>query len=153
MFMVCVCQRLESETEATIGCLDLILKWFTLRFFDTNTTVLMKVMEYLKLLFAMLNRENYHLTEYEANSFIPYLILKVCTHHTQNNKNCWSLSCSVSSCLQVGESKDIVRKDVRAILTMLCKVYPASKVFPFLMDGTKSKNSKQRAGRSPSLWR
>ncbi|KAM6937380.1 cytoskeleton-associated protein 5 [Xenentodon cancila] len=114
-------ERLESENEATIGCLDLILKWFTLRFFDTNTTVLMKVLEYLKLLFNMLNRENYHLTEYEANSFVPYLILKV------------------------GESKDVVRKDVRAILTMLCKVYPASKVFPFLMEGTKSKNSKQRA--------
>ncbi|XP_028304903.1 cytoskeleton-associated protein 5 isoform X3 [Gouania willdenowi] len=113
--------RLESESEATIGCLDLILKWFTLRFFDTNTTVLMKVLEYLKLLFAMLNRENYHFTEYEANSFVPYLILKV------------------------GESKDVVRKDVRAILTMLCKVYPASKVFTFLMEGTKSKNSKQRA--------
>ncbi|CAJ1057303.1 cytoskeleton-associated protein 5 isoform X2 [Xyrichtys novacula] len=114
-------ERLESESDNTISCLDLILKWFTLRFFDTNTTVLMKVLEYLKLLFAMLNTENYHLTEYEANSFIPYLILKV------------------------GESKDVVRKDVRAILTMLCKVYPASKVFPFLMDGTKSKNSKQRA--------
>uniref|UniRef100_A0A672HCF7 Cytoskeleton associated protein 5 n=1 Tax=Salarias fasciatus TaxID=181472 RepID=A0A672HCF7_SALFA len=114
-------ERLESESEATIGCLDLILKWFTLRFFDTNTTVLMKVLEYLKLLFAMLNRENYHLTEYEASSFVPYLILKV------------------------GESKDVVRKDVRAILAMLCKVYPASKVFPFLMEGTKSKNSKQRA--------
>lgn len=55
---------------------------------------------------------------------------------------------SFFSLLQVGESKDVVRKDVRAILTMLCKVYPASKVFPFLMDGTKSKNSKQRAGRS-----
>lgn len=114
-------ERVESESEATISCLDLILKWFTLRFFDTNTTVLMKVLEYLKQLFAMLNRENYHLTEYEANSFIPYLILKV------------------------GEPKDGVRKDVRAILTMLCKVYPASKVFPLLMDGTKSKNSKQRA--------
>ncbi|XP_061578150.1 cytoskeleton-associated protein 5 isoform X3 [Cololabis saira] len=114
-------ERLESESEATIGCLDLILKWFTLRFFDTNTTVLMKVLEYLKLLFSMLHREDYHLTEYESNSFVPYLILKV------------------------GESKDVVRKDVRAILTMLCKVYPASKVFPFLMDGTKSKNSKQRA--------
>ncbi|KAM7003260.1 cytoskeleton-associated protein 5 isoform 2-T4 [Tautogolabrus adspersus] len=114
-------ERLESESEATISCLDLILKWFTLRFFDTNTTVLMKVLEYLKLLFAMLNREDYHLTEYEANSFIPYLILKV------------------------GESKDGVRKDVRVILGMLCKVYPASKVFPLLMDGTKSKNSKQRA--------
>jgi len=46
----------------------------------------------------------------------------------------------------MGESKDGVRKDVRAILTMLCKVYPPAKVFPFLMDGTKSKNSKQRAG-------
>lgn len=77
---VCIRQRLESESEATISCLDLILKWFTLRFFDTNTTVLMKVLEYLKLLFAMLNRENYHLTEYEANSFAPYLILKVSTH-------------------------------------------------------------------------
>ncbi|KAF0040869.1 hypothetical protein F2P81_006767 [Scophthalmus maximus] len=114
-------ERLESESDATISCLDLILKWFTLRFFDTNTTVLMKVLEYLKLLFTMLNRENYHLTEYEANSFVPYLILKV------------------------GESKDVVRKDVRAILTMLCKIHPASKVFPFLMEGTKSKNSKQRA--------
>uniref|UniRef100_A0A668AMQ3 Cytoskeleton associated protein 5 n=1 Tax=Myripristis murdjan TaxID=586833 RepID=A0A668AMQ3_9TELE len=114
-------ERLDCESDATISCLDLILKWFTLRFFDTNTTVLMKVLEYLKLLFAMLNRENYHLNEYEANSFVPYLILKV------------------------GESKDVVRKDVRAILTMLCNVYPASKVFPFLMDGTKSKNSKQRA--------
>ncbi|KAM4734479.1 cytoskeleton-associated protein 5 isoform 2-T2 [Anableps anableps] len=114
-------ERLNSESEATISCLDLILKWFTLRFFDTNTTILMKVLEYLKLLFTMLNRENYHLTEYEANSFVPYLILKV------------------------GESKDVVRKDVRAILAMLCKVYPASKLFPFLMEGTKSKNSKQRA--------
>ncbi|XP_061533378.1 cytoskeleton-associated protein 5 isoform X2 [Phycodurus eques] len=114
-------ERLENESDATISCLDLILKWFTLRFFDTNTTVLMKVLEYLKLLFAMLDRENYNLTEYEANSFVPYLLLKV------------------------GESKDVVRKDVRAILTMLCKVYPASKVFPYLMDGTKSKNSKQRA--------
>ncbi len=43
----------------------------------------MKVLEYLKLLFAMLNRQNYHLTEYEANSFVPYLILKVITHHTE----------------------------------------------------------------------
>ncbi|XP_014829257.1 PREDICTED: cytoskeleton-associated protein 5 isoform X4 [Poecilia mexicana] len=114
-------ERLNSESEATVSCLDLILKWITLRFFETNTTILMKVLEYLKLLFMMLNRENYHLTEYEANSFVPYLILKV------------------------GESKDVVRKDVRVILGMLCKVYPASKLFPFLMEGTKSKNSKQRA--------
>ena len=54
-------------------------------------------------------------------------------------------------CLQVGESKDGVRKDVRSILSMLCKVYPASKIFPFLMEGTRSKNSKQRAGETRTI--
>ncbi|XP_074129098.1 cytoskeleton-associated protein 5 isoform X1 [Sminthopsis crassicaudata] len=113
--------HLESEKEGVIGCLDLILKWLTLRFFDTNTSVLMKALEYLKLLFTLLSDEEYHLTENEASSFIPYLILKV------------------------GEPKDVIRKDVRAILNRMCLVYPASKMFPFLMEGTKSKNSKQRA--------
>lgn len=70
-------KHMESEKDGVISCLDLILKWLTLRFFDTNTSVLMKVLEYLKLLFAMLNQEEYHLTENEATSFIPYLILKV----------------------------------------------------------------------------
>ncbi|KAG9465210.1 hypothetical protein GDO78_018673 [Eleutherodactylus coqui] len=69
--------RLETEKEGVMSCLDLVLKWFTLRFFDTNTSVLMKVLEYLKLLFAMLSQEEYHLTELEATSFIPYLLLKV----------------------------------------------------------------------------
>ncbi|XP_038619954.1 cytoskeleton-associated protein 5 isoform X1 [Tachyglossus aculeatus] len=114
-------EHLEMEKEGVIGCLDLILKWLTLRFFDTNTSVLMKALEYLKLLFALLSEEEYHLTENEASSFIPYLILKV------------------------GEPKDVIRRDVRAILNRMCLVYPASKMFPFIMDGTKSKNSKQRA--------
>ncbi|XP_077317554.1 cytoskeleton-associated protein 5 isoform X2 [Lithobates pipiens] len=114
-------EHLESEKEGVMSCLDLILKWFTLRFFDTNTSVLMKALEYLKLLFAMLSQEEYHLTELEATSFIPYLLLKV------------------------GEPKDLVRKDVRAILTKMCQVYPASKMFNFVMEGIKSKNSKQRA--------
>ncbi|NXD20508.1 CKAP5 protein, partial [Spelaeornis formosus] len=114
-------EHLESEKDGVISCLDLILKWLTLRFFDTNTSVLMKTLEYLKLLFNLLSQEEYHLTENEASSFIPYLILKV------------------------GEPKDVIRKDVRAILNRMCLIYPASKMFPFIMEGTKSKNSKQRA--------
>ncbi|NXV58329.1 CKAP5 protein, partial [Molothrus ater] len=114
-------EHLESEKDGVISCLDLILKWLTLRFFDTNTSVLMKALEYLKLLFHLLSQEEYHLTENEASSFIPYLILKV------------------------GEPKDVIRKDVRAILNRMCLIYPASKMFPFIMEGTKSKNSKQRA--------
>uniref|UniRef100_A0A8B9CAI6 Cytoskeleton associated protein 5 n=2 Tax=Anser TaxID=8842 RepID=A0A8B9CAI6_9AVES len=114
-------EHLESEKDGVISCLDLILKWLTLRFFDTNTSVLMKALEYLKLLFNLLSQEEYHLTENEACSFIPYLILKV------------------------GEPKDVIRKDVRAILNRMCLIYPASKMFTFIMEGTKSKNSKQRA--------
>nr|XP_010302844.1 PREDICTED: cytoskeleton-associated protein 5 isoform X2 [Balearica regulorum gibbericeps] len=114
-------EHLEIEKDGVISCLDLILKWLTLRFFDTNTSVLMKTLEYLKLLFNLLSQEEYHLTENEASSFIPYLILKV------------------------GEPKDVIRKDVRAILNRMCLIYPASKMFTFIMEGTKSKNSKQRA--------
>ena len=48
--------------------------------------------------------------------------------------------------VQVGENKDNVRREVRAIFKLLYKVYPASKVFVFISDGIKSKNSKQRTG-------
>ncbi|XP_076003140.1 cytoskeleton-associated protein 5-like isoform X2 [Genypterus blacodes] len=114
-------ENLNAEKDAVISCLDLILKWFTVRFFDTNTSVLMKCLEFVKLLFHMLSNQDYQLSDLEANAFIPFLILKM------------------------GEPKDGVRKDVRTIMGILCKVYPASKIFPFLMEGTKSKNSKQRA--------
>lgn len=72
-------KRLEVEMDTMVSCLDLILKWFTLRFFDTNTSVLMKALEFLKLLFLSLSKQDYHLSELEANAFIPYVVLKVCT--------------------------------------------------------------------------
>lgn len=58
--------------------LDLILKWLTLRFFDTNPSVLLKGLDYLQLVFNMLIEDQYHMLETEAASFIPYLIIKVC---------------------------------------------------------------------------
>uniref|UniRef100_A0A8C5B7T5 Cytoskeleton-associated protein 5-like n=1 Tax=Gadus morhua TaxID=8049 RepID=A0A8C5B7T5_GADMO len=114
-------EHLEAEMASMVSCLDLVLKWFTLRFFDTNTSVLMKALEFLKLLFPLLSQQDYRLSELEATAFIPYLILKM------------------------GESKDVVRKDVRFIMANLAKVYPASRLFPLIMDGAKSKNSKQRS--------
>ncbi|XP_033753517.1 cytoskeleton-associated protein 5-like [Pecten maximus] len=111
---------MESQHDATMVNLDIILKWFTVRFFDTNPSMLNKALEYLRLLFTMLTEEDYHLVEYEATSFIPYLIIKV------------------------GDSKDGVRRDVRVLFKLLHKVYPASKTFSYLIDGLKSKNTKQR---------
>ena len=58
----------------------------------------------------------------------------------------WCINVLLVLLCQVGDSKDNVRRDVRNILKLICKVYPASKIFSFLLDGLKSKNSKQRMG-------
>lgn len=93
----------------------------TLRFFDTNTSVLLKALDFLQSLFNALAEQDYHLHEVESNSFVPYLVNKV------------------------GDPKDNVRKSVRGIFKIICKVIPASKMFGFVLEGLKSKNSKQRA--------
>lgn len=84
-----VFQDLPNNGSATIANLDLILKWMTLRFFDTNPSVLLKGLEYLQTVFAMLIEEEYNMFENEASSFIPYLILKV------KNAKCWILLLNV----------------------------------------------------------
>ena len=37
------------QGDEALGCLDVVLKWTTLRFFDTNPTVLIKVMQLLQV--------------------------------------------------------------------------------------------------------
>lgn len=68
--------RDELQNEQ-VGNLDLILKWFTLRFFDTNPSMLNKGLEYLQGIFSVLSDIDYQLQDQEANSFIPYLVIKV----------------------------------------------------------------------------
>lgn len=68
---------LPDNGPALVSNLDLILKWLSLRFFDTNPSVLLKGLEYLQLVFNMLIDSSVKLLENEASSFIPYLILKV----------------------------------------------------------------------------
>ncbi|KAH1165906.1 cytoskeleton-associated protein 5-like [Mauremys mutica] len=115
-------KHLEREKDGLISCLDLILKWVTLRFFDNNTWVLTKSLDYLKLLFSLLSRERYQLTEHEAASFLPYLVMKM------------------------GETKEVLLREVHAVLKRVCLVYPARKMFNFIMEGARSKNAKQQAG-------
>ena len=62
--------------EAIIGCMDLLLRWVTLRFFDTNTTVNLKCLDFLKALFQLLVKDDYRMSDYEANAFLPYLVNK-----------------------------------------------------------------------------
>nr|XP_018670649.1 cytoskeleton-associated protein 5-like [Ciona intestinalis] len=114
-------QALDKNFENTMQCLDLLLRWLTLRFYDKNTTVHIKTLEYIKSLFDKLIEGNYRMPEYEVSAFLPHLIIKI------------------------GESKDNIRKAVHGIIKQLSLIYPASKLFTHIMDGTKSKNSRQRS--------
>ncbi|KXS18928.1 ARM repeat-containing protein [Gonapodya prolifera JEL478] len=99
---------------------DIMLKYVTLRFFDTNTIILLKLLDFLEHLFDVLDGMSYNLTEYEAASFVPFLVNKL------------------------GDPKEAIRARLRGILKQLCRVCPASKLFNYLLDGLKSKNSRTR---------
>jgi len=112
----------DADVEALISNVDLILKWMTLRFFETNPSVNLKGLEYLTMVFNVLSEcdDGYSLHEIEATSFIPYLVIKI------------------------GDPKDQIRASCKTILKLICKIYPASKLFSFLMVGISTKNAKQR---------
>ncbi|KAL3267282.1 hypothetical protein HHI36_011413 [Cryptolaemus montrouzieri] len=114
-------EDLADNSLALISNLDLILKWLTLRFFDTNPSVLLKGLDYLNLVFEMLIDNNYKLQENEASSFIPYLIVKI------------------------GDPKDTVRNGVKSLFRQIVFIYPAGRLFTCIMEGVKSKNARQRA--------
>jgi cytoskeleton-associated protein 5 len=111
----------DMENLQGLVCnLDLVLKWLSLRFYDTNPSVLLKGLEYLNLVFNRLVETNYILTDIEGTSFIPHLLTKI------------------------GDPKDAVRNGVRQLLRQICLVFPFSKVFSYLMEALKSKNARQR---------
>ena len=70
-------KALDDCADATVSNLDLILRWRSLRFFETNPTVIVKAIEYMKALFNILKAKSINLTDYEANYFINYIITKV----------------------------------------------------------------------------
>ncbi len=88
--------------------LDLVLKWITLRFFETNPSVLLKSLAYLQEVFSLLADADYHMHETEAVSFVPYLVNKV------------------------GDPKDPVRNSVKAILRKLGNVSNVNQEVPVL---------------------
>ncbi|XP_059619515.1 protein mini spindles isoform X2 [Phlebotomus argentipes] len=113
-------EDLPSNEKALICNLDLILKWLSLRFYDTNPSVLLKGLEYLSLVFQVLIDNEYMMADSEGSCFIPHLLIKI------------------------GDPKDAVRNGVRSLLRQICLVYPFSKLSTYIMEGLKSKNARQR---------
>jgi cytoskeleton-associated protein 5 len=114
-------KAIDDLSDATISNLDLLLRWLTLRFFETNPTVILKAIEYMQALFNMLANKSHHLLDYEATAFVPYFINKL------------------------GDPKDPIRKGFRTIIKQISQVYAPVKIFNFLVQGLVSKNSRQRA--------
>lgn len=67
----------EELKQRYIANCDLILKYITIRFFDTNTSMLIKCLDLLENLLQLLDDSGYLLNEYEASSFLPFFINKV----------------------------------------------------------------------------
>ncbi|XP_052730932.1 protein MOR1 isoform X4 [Vigna angularis] len=70
-------KALPSIAKEVIEVLDILLRWFVLQFCKSNTTCLLKVLEFLPELLDTLKEEGYTLTESEVAVFLPCLVEKI----------------------------------------------------------------------------
>ncbi|KAJ3121227.1 Cytoskeleton associated protein 5 [Nowakowskiella sp. JEL0407] len=111
----------ETEYSARyVANSDLIFKYLTIRLADTSTSILIKALELIEHLCGLLDQKSYQLTEYEAGAFLPSFIAKI------------------------GDPKETMRIKIRTIIKLFCRIYPASKLFVFLIQALESKNAKTR---------
>ena len=112
---------LEKEpVDAVIPVLDLIIRWMTVRFSEKNTTILTKVLNWLNGLTKQLRSSEYQMDHFEALALLPHLIAKL------------------------GESREEVRTTVNEILLEMELIFSDKRIFEQVLDGAKSKNSRQR---------
>eukprot|EP00249_Psilotum_nudum_P025077 c29367_g1_i8 orf=372-4385(+) len=113
-------KAIPLHIKEMVELLDVLLKWSVLRFCESNTTCLLKVLEFLPELVESLKNEAYTLTEYEASIFLPCLVEKS------------------------GHNIEKVREKMRELSKLICFIYPAPKLFPYILEGLRSKNNRTR---------
>lgn len=110
-----------EDPDAVVANSDLILKWISLRFFETNQQVLLKALDLASKVFTAIQAESEPFSDTELTTFVPYLVTKL------------------------GETKDSIRGPVRKILFLLTEIASPPRIFPFIVDGLGIKNSRLRA--------
>ncbi|CAB3401773.1 unnamed protein product [Caenorhabditis bovis] len=100
---------------------DLLLKWCTLRFFETNPSVLIKVLELCKIIVVLIRDTETTMSVEELTAFVPYLLIKT------------------------GEAKENMRVAVREIVDILTDIVGPLKMAPMILEALKGKNARQRA--------
>lgn len=112
---------LSSIKDRIIANSDLLFKYLSLRLFENNTSSLLKCFDILDYVIDLVDSNGSTLTDYEVRCFFPHLIRKV------------------------GDNKETIRTRVKSIFKKICRVFPASKVSGFLLNGLSSKNSRTRS--------
>lgn len=113
-------KAIPDHIKEMIELADILLKWSVLRFCESNTTCLLKVLEFLPVFVDAMKSEGYTLAEYEASIFLPCLVEKS------------------------GHNIEKVREKMRELTRLICCIYPASKLFVYILEGLKSKNNRTR---------
>ncbi|KAJ9565978.1 hypothetical protein OSB04_001944 [Centaurea solstitialis] len=113
-------KALPSMAKEIIEVLDILLKWFVLRFCESNTSCLLKVLEFLPELFDTLTNENYTLNESEASIFLPCLVEKT------------------------GHNIEKLREKLRELMKQIIHSYSAAKTFPYILEGLRSRNNRTK---------
>ncbi|KAK3188824.1 hypothetical protein Dsin_028385 [Dipteronia sinensis] len=113
-------KALPSIRKEIVEVLDILLRWFVLQFCKSNTTCLLKVLDFLPDLFDALRDEGYSLTESEAAVFLPCLVEKS------------------------GHNIEKVREKMRELTKQIIHFYSATKTLPYILEGLRSKNNRTR---------
>ncbi|KAK6058498.1 hypothetical protein COOONC_03931, partial [Cooperia oncophora] len=114
-------QSAETNPESLVKNSDLLLKWCTLRFYETNPSVLIKVLEFAKQVLVLVKAFDEPMSTEEMNAFVPHLLLKS------------------------GEQKESMRNAVREIIDEVTDICGPFKMCPVLLEALKTKNARQRA--------
>jgi cytoskeleton-associated protein 5 len=67
----------EDVQQHFIANTDIIFKYLTIRFFDTNTSILLKLIDFMEHFTTLLEQAGYQMNEHEASAFLPFFITKV----------------------------------------------------------------------------
>ncbi|KAM3333300.1 hypothetical protein ACQJBY_028412 [Aegilops geniculata] len=113
-------KALPSSGKEVVELLDILLRWFVLRFCESNTTCLLKVLDFLPELFDGLKDQSYMLTEAEAAIFLPCLIEKS------------------------GHNIEKVREKMGELIKQMINIYSLPKLLPYILEGLRSKNNRTR---------
>ncbi|VDO66225.1 unnamed protein product [Heligmosomoides polygyrus] len=111
----------ETNPEALVKNSDLLLKWCTLRFYETNPSVLIKALEFSKQLLVLVRSLDEPMSTEEMYAFVPHLLLKS------------------------GEQKETMRNAVRENIDEITDICGPFKMCPTLLEALKTKNARQRA--------